>query len=158
MCLRGHHGAIMSAIGLDPETKIPGFVFAELGIGEEGLQELSGSKDSQVREKVRFMSNSRSIRLAQLQQMTWSWCHRTRSRRQRVDLGTGWVLAMSWMNGIGRMEHVHIGVLVPGLRIQPDCAAVVIYQTGAVLLKETNHRRASGLQYIKDFTMTRRFR
>jgi len=148
----------MSAIGLDPETKVPGFVFAELGIGEESLQELSRSKNSQVRQEVRFMSNSRSIRLAQLQQMTWLWCHRTRSRPQWVDLSTGWVLVMSWMNGTGRMEHLHIGILVPGLRIQPDCVAVVIYQTGAVLVKETNHGRASGLQYIKNFTMARRFR
>ena len=39
-CSRGHRGAVMTAIGLGPECEFPRFVFAELGIGEEGLEEL----------------------------------------------------------------------------------------------------------------------
>ena len=56
------------------------------------------------------------------------------------------------------MKRLHIGVLVPRLRIQPDCVAVVTYQTRAVLFKETDHRRAPGLRNIKNSMTTRRFR
>ena len=52
--------------------------------------------------------------------------------------------------GTYRTKHLHVGVLVPRLRVQSDRAAVVVDQTGAVLLEQTYHRRTSGLRDIKN--------
>lgn len=48
------------------------------------------------------------------------------------------------------MKHIHIGIFVPRLSIQPDCAAVIGDQTGAVLLEQADHRRTSGLRDIEN--------
>jgi len=55
------------------------------------------------------------------------------------------------------MKHLHIRILVPRLRVQPDCAATVVDQTGAVLLEQANHGRASGLGGIEDLTAEFRY-
>jgi len=41
VCSRGHHGAVMSAIGLGPESEIASLVCAELTVGKEYLKELN---------------------------------------------------------------------------------------------------------------------
>lgn len=50
------------------------------------------------------------------------------------------------------MGHLHVGILVPRPRIQPDRAAIVVDQTGAVLLEQADHRRTSGLRDREDST------
>ena len=64
---------------------------------------------------------------------------------------------MKQVGGTYRTKHLHIGVLVPRLRIQPDSATVVVDQTGAVLLEQTNHRRTSGLRDVENFVAALRW-
>lgn len=52
------------------------------------------------------------------------------------------------------IKRIHVGGVVPRLRIRPDGTAVIVDQTGAVLLEETDHRRTSGLQGV-EYSMTR---
>ena len=59
---------------------------------------------------------------------------------------------MSQASGTHKTKHLHIGVLVPRLRVQVDCAAVVVDQTGAVLLEQADHGRTSRLWDIEDLT------
>ena len=40
VCSRGHHGAVMSAVGLGPESELASLICAELRVGKEYLQEL----------------------------------------------------------------------------------------------------------------------
>jgi hypothetical protein len=47
---------------------------------------------------------------------------------------------------------LHVGVLVPRSGIQPDRAAVVVDETGAMFLEEADHGRTSGLRNIENAT------
>ena len=47
---------------------------------------------------------------------------------------------------------LHIGVLVPRSGVQPDRAAVVVDETGAMFLEEANHGRTPGLRNIENAT------
>lgn len=46
------------------------------------------------------------------------------------------------------MKGIHVGVLIPRLRVQPDGTGVVVDQAGAVFVNEAEHRRTSGLRGI----------
>jgi hypothetical protein len=50
------------------------------------------------------------------------------------------------------IKPIHIGGLIPRLRVERDGTAVVVNQTRAVFLEETEHGRSSRLRGIKPFT------